>query len=85
MAEKQGFTNKRKKVSKNAPFSPSVSDLDEIQAEKVAMMKKTYFVTCPYCGSNNDPGERCTCQEGGEQNDRSNKLRKGKRDKKTKR
>ena len=28
-------------------------------------MRNTYFVTCPICGSNNDPGERCDC-EGGE-------------------
>lgn len=27
------------------------------------MSRKTYFVTCPLCGSNNDPGEVCTCQE----------------------
>jgi len=27
-------------------------------------MKNTYFVTCPYCGSNLDPGERCDCNEG---------------------
>lgn len=20
-----------------------------------------YFTKCPYCGSNNDPGERCDC------------------------
>ena len=28
-------------------------------------MRNTYFVTCPLCGSNLDPGERCDC-EGGE-------------------
>ena len=22
-----------------------------------------YYVTCPYCGAHNDPGEKCTCQE----------------------
>ena len=22
---------------------------------------KTYYNTCPYCGANNDPGERCDC------------------------
>lgn len=22
-----------------------------------------YFDKCPYCGANNDPGEKCTCQE----------------------
>lgn len=27
-------------------------------------MKNTYFVTCPFCGSNLDPGERCDCNEG---------------------
>lgn len=27
-------------------------------------MKNTYFVTCPLCGSNLDPGERCDCEEG---------------------
>ena len=21
-----------------------------------------YYKTCPYCGDNNDPGERCSCQ-----------------------
>lgn len=21
-----------------------------------------YYVTCPYCGSNNDPSEKCECQ-----------------------
>lgn len=26
-------------------------------------MKHTYYVTCPYCGSNLDPGERCDCEE----------------------
>ena len=25
-------------------------------------MRNTYFVTCPFCGSNNDPGERCDCE-----------------------
>lgn len=25
-------------------------------------MRNTYFVTCPFCGSNLDPGERCDCQ-----------------------
>lgn len=24
-------------------------------------MKHTYFTTCPYCGANLDPGERCDC------------------------
>lgn len=23
--------------------------------------KETYYYTCPYCGSNNDPGEKCDC------------------------
>lgn len=23
----------------------------------------TYYRTCPRCGSNLDPGERCTCQD----------------------
>lgn len=22
-----------------------------------------YYRTCPYCGSNNDPGEACDCRE----------------------
>ena len=22
-----------------------------------------YYRTCPYCGANLDPGERCDCQE----------------------
>ncbi|WP_409969571.1 hypothetical protein RFF05_06575 [Bengtsoniella intestinalis] len=22
-----------------------------------------YYRICPYCGSHNDPGERCDCQE----------------------
>jgi hypothetical protein len=21
-----------------------------------------YYRTCPYCGANNDPGERCSCE-----------------------
>lgn len=25
-------------------------------------MRNTYFVTCPFCGSNLDPGERCDCE-----------------------
>ena len=25
--------------------------------------KHTYYYTCPYCGSNNDPGETCDCQK----------------------
>lgn len=25
----------------------------------------TYYWTCPYCGANLDPGERCDCREGG--------------------
>lgn len=24
-------------------------------------MKHTYFTTCPICGANLDPGEKCTC------------------------
>ena len=24
-------------------------------------MKHTYYTTCPYCGANLDPGERCDC------------------------
>lgn len=27
-------------------------------------MRNTYFVTCPFCGSNLDPGERCDCEGG---------------------
>lgn len=27
------------------------------------MSKNTYYWTCPYCGANNDPGERCDCQK----------------------
>lgn len=23
----------------------------------------TYYWTCPYCGSNLDPGEKCDCQK----------------------
>jgi len=26
------------------------------------MSRKTYYVTCPYCLANLDPGERCDCQ-----------------------
>ena len=22
-----------------------------------------YYKKCPYCGANNDPGEKCSCQE----------------------
>lgn len=24
-------------------------------------MKHTYYSTCPICGANLDPGEKCTC------------------------
>lgn len=24
-------------------------------------MQHTYYTTCPYCGANLDPGERCDC------------------------
>lgn len=24
-------------------------------------MRHTYFITCPICGANLDPGEKCTC------------------------
>ena len=24
-------------------------------------MRHTYFTTCPICGANLDPGEKCTC------------------------
>lgn len=27
------------------------------------MRTKTYYRTCPHCGSNLDPGEKCDCQE----------------------
>ena len=26
-------------------------------------MRNTYFVTCPFCGANLDPGERCDCRQ----------------------
>ena len=32
-------------------------------------MKHTYYSTCPICGANLDPGEKCTCtaeQKGGD-------------------
>lgn len=32
-------------------------------------MKHTYYSTCPICGANLDPGEKCTCtaeQRGGD-------------------
>lgn len=32
-------------------------------------MKHTYYSTCPICGANLDPGEKCTCtaeRKGGE-------------------
>ena len=32
-------------------------------------MRHTYFTTCPICGANLDPGEKCTCtaeRKGGE-------------------
>lgn len=25
--------------------------------------KRNYYQTCPYCGANLDPGERCDCDE----------------------
>jgi hypothetical protein len=27
------------------------------------MSRKEYYWTCPYCGANNDPGEKCDCQK----------------------
>ena len=27
------------------------------------MRTKTYYHTCPYCHSNLDPNEKCTCEE----------------------
>lgn len=27
------------------------------------MQRNTYYWTCPYCGSNLDPGESCDCKE----------------------
>lgn len=38
-------------------------------------MKHTYYRTCPYCGSHNDPGERCTCQQKGSDTDNGNECR----------
>ena len=26
-------------------------------------MRRFYYVTCPKCGANNDPGERCDCEK----------------------
>lgn len=26
-------------------------------------MTKTYYWTCPYCGANLDPNEKCDCPE----------------------
>ena len=26
-------------------------------------MRHTYYWTCPHCGANLDPGEKCDCQE----------------------
>lgn len=31
------------------------------------------YRTCPYCGANLDPGERCDCQDQEEQEDEENK------------
>lgn len=28
---------------------------------KGRVQKRPYYNTCPYCGSNLDPGERCIC------------------------
>ena len=27
------------------------------------MNRKNYFWTCPHCGANLDPGEKCDCQQ----------------------
>lgn len=27
------------------------------------MFKNPYYWTCPYCGANLDPGERCDCKD----------------------
>ena len=27
------------------------------------MSRHTYYWTCPYCGDNNDPGEKCDCMK----------------------
>ena len=38
-------------------------------------MRSTYYVTCPLCGSNLDPGEHCTCNERGQRYDGSRKSK----------
>jgi hypothetical protein len=27
------------------------------------MSRETYYWTCPFCGANLDPGERCDCRD----------------------
>ena len=34
-----------------------------IDNSKEGRMKKHYFHTCPKCGANLDPGERCDCED----------------------
>ncbi len=29
------------------------------------MKHQHYYLTCPYCGANLDPGERCDCEGAG--------------------
>jgi len=33
----------------------------------LCMSRNTYYWTCPYCGANLDPGEKCDCNEGKEE------------------
>lgn len=32
----------------------------------------TYYHTCPICGANLDPGERCDCEKEQDENDQRN-------------
>ena len=31
--------------------------------EIIFLNEKPYYWTCPYCGANLDPGEKCDCDE----------------------
>jgi hypothetical protein len=31
--------------------------------EVLIMSRETYYWTCPFCGANLDPGERCDCRD----------------------
>ena len=39
-----------------------VATMKAAEAAAIRKEKMAYYRTCPYCGSNNDPGETCDCR-----------------------